>query len=209
MSTGDGLSARDLRRAALTATTMCRHLVGYASAALVLRLSADEFAGRALFDGRPPRIENRGWLSVGSGFRVRGAVSRTSISVSDDGVLTIGADVFVDQGCRIHTERSVTIGDRVDIGDDVRISDTNFHATRPGSPTRTAAVVIESDVWIASGATILPGVTVGRGAVIGTGAVVVEDVAPGAIVAGPRAVEIGRFAVPEGFNRRSQPGYLP
>nr|WP_317983563.1 acyltransferase [Microbacterium radiodurans] len=209
MSAREGLSARDLRRATLTATKICRHLVGYATAAVALRLCADERGTRPLFDGRPPRIENRGWLSVGSGFRVRGAVARTSISVSDDGVLTIGSDVFVNQGCRIHAERSVTIGDRVDIGDDVRISDTNFHATRPGSPTRTAPVVIESDVWIASGATILPGVTVGRGAVIGTGAVVVDDVAPGAIVAGPRAVEIGRFAVPEGFNRRSQPGYLP
>lgn len=204
-----GPSVRDVRRATLTMRKALRHAVGYAKAALILRLVADERGGHALFDGRGPLIENRGWLSVGAGFRVRGAVARTSISVATDGALTIGARVFVNQGCRIHAQCSVVIGDRVDIGDDVRISDTNFHATRPGAPTRTAPVVIESDVWIASGAMILPGVTIGRGAVIGAGAIVADDVAAGAIVTGPKAAEVSRFAIPPAFDRRAQPGYLP
>lgn len=118
--------------------------------------------------------------------------------------MTVGDDVFINQGSVIFAASSITIGDRVDIGDMVRIYDTNFHPTRPGEATKTAPVVIESDVWIASTAIILPGVTVGRGSVIGAGAVVAHSVAPGSVVTGPRAEVVSQFDDPMTYRRRGE-----
>jgi galactoside O-acetyltransferase len=52
-------------------------------------------------------------------------------------------------------------------------------------------VVIEDDVWIGAHAVIRGGTTIGRGAVIAAGTVVVNDVAPGDIVAGVPAKVVG------------------
>jgi len=50
--------------------------------------------------------------------------------------------------------------------------------------------VIEDDVWIGFNATILKGVRIGAGSIINPGAVVINDVAPGIIVAGNPANSI-------------------
>jgi len=182
---------------------------GYAKAPVLLLVMGGTWGRQSLFIGRAPRLEIRGRLVVGRNFRVRSSVARSSLSTSAAGLLVIGDDVFINQGSVIHAEQLIEIGDRVDIGDNVRIYDTNFHATRPGELTKVRAVVIESDVWIGSGATILPGVRVGRGAVVGTGAVVTHDVPAGGICVGPRARVVDTFDVPNDFDRRKEDGYTP
>lgn len=90
---------------------------------------------------------------------------------------------------------------RIDIGPDclfgpgVFITAANYRF-RDGTPVaaqrmQESHVLIGPDVWIGAGAMILPGLEIGTGAVIGAGAIVSNSVPPGAIVAGPAAVEIG------------------
>lgn len=104
-------------------------------------------------------------------------------------VLTIGDDFGMTGGSIICEER-VTLGNRIFMGANAIISDTDFHPLDPAvRNTRplagaTAPVVIEDDVFIGMQALILKGVTLGAGSVIGAGSVVTRDVPPGVIAAG-------------------------
>lgn len=86
---------------------------------------------------------------------------------------------------------SLTLGNNVDIAQEVNIWTLSHDPQDDQHTTRGADVVIEDYVWLASRATILPGVRIGRGAVVGAGSVVTRDVAPMSIVGGVPAVKIG------------------
>lgn len=104
-------------------------------------------------------------------------------------LLTIGEDFGMTGGSLVCDKR-ITIGDRVWVGANTVISDTDFHplepqlrAARPLA-ARTAPVTIADDVFIGMNVLILKGVTIGAGAVIGAGSVLRRDVPAGVIVAG-------------------------
>jgi acetyltransferase-like isoleucine patch superfamily enzyme len=93
-------------------------------------------------------------------------------------------------GGTICAEASIHIGDRVTVGANTTISDTDFH---PLDPTRrladpldgaTAPIVIEDDVFIGMHCLILKGVHIGAGSVIGAGSIVTRDIPPSVIAAG-------------------------
>ena len=105
----------------------------------------------------------------------------------------------------VYHPESLSIGDRVDIGEFVVLRASGgleignrvliaAHAVlttrgHPAEPPRygrvvDGPVVIEDDVWIGAGAIVLPGVTVGRGSIVAAGAVVTRSVPPGTLVAG-------------------------
>jgi carbonic anhydrase/acetyltransferase-like protein (isoleucine patch superfamily) len=110
-------------------------------------------------------------------------------------VLQVGAD-FAMSGGTLCAAESIRIGDRVTIGANSVIVDTDFHPLDPGErlrePERTPAapIVIEDDVFIGMGCYILKGVTLGRGCVVGAGSVVTRAVPAGMIAAGNPAREI-------------------
>jgi acetyltransferase-like isoleucine patch superfamily enzyme len=114
-------------------------------------------------------------------------------------VLEIGAD-FGMTGGSICAAQRITIGDRVAVGANTTILDTDFHPLDPGQrrsdpqAARTAAVVIEDDVFIGMNCLILKGVRIGQGSVVGAGSVVTRDVPAGAIVAGNPARVIGQVS---------------
>ena len=106
-----------------------------------------------------------------------------------------GAEVVIGEGCgfsgtTIVAMGSVRIGDRVLVGSNATIVDTDFHPLDPEGRRRNPTgghhepVRIGDDVFIGMGALVLKGVTLGDGCVVGAGAVVSGDVAPGAVVAG-------------------------
>ncbi len=112
--------------------------------------------------------------------------------------LVVGDDVGI-SGAVLYAAKRVCIGDRVLIGADAAIYDSDFHPLDPVkrhqsdvSSIGVAPVVIEPDVWIGARAMVLKGVTVGRGAIVGAGAIVTSDVPAGAIVGGIPAKVIGR-----------------
>ncbi len=124
-------------------------------------------------------------------------------------MLTIGDDFGMTGGSLVCDER-ISIGDRVWVGANAVICDTDFHPldpeTRRTRPLegKTAPVEIADDVFIGMNALVLKGVRIGERAVVGAGSVVRRDVAAGAIVAGNPARVIGEVpTTPNRPDRRS------
>jgi acetyltransferase-like isoleucine patch superfamily enzyme len=111
--------------------------------------------------------------------------------------LKIGDDFAMTGGTICAAER-IVIGNRVAIGANSTIVDTDFHPLDPQErrlqpqSAKTAPVVIEDDVFIGMNCLILKGVTIGQGSVVGAGSVVTKDVAPFTVVAGnpARAISV-------------------
>ncbi|PRH77319.1 transferase [Streptomyces solincola] len=106
---------------------------------------------------------------------------------SDHGVnITVGRDVFVNQGCRFNDIGGIEIGDEVMLGPDVSL----ISAGHPLDPRQRrtgitkAPIRIGRNVWIGARATVLQGVDVGADAVVAAGAVVTRNVPAGTLVAG-------------------------
>ena len=103
--------------------------------------------------------------------------------------LIIGDDFGMTGGSLVCDE-SIAIGNRVWVGANAVIADTDFHpleaARRRVQPlaAKTAPIVIDDDVFIGMRALILKGVHIGEGAVIAAGSVVSRDVPPRTVTAG-------------------------
>lgn len=119
-----------------------------------------------------------------------------------DAVISIG-DFSGLTGTTIVAAERVEIGERVQVGANVTIVDTDFHplAAQERQADMQAgehrAVVIEDDVFIGMHCLILKGVRVGRGSVIGAGSVVTGEIPPGVIAAGNPARVVRSLAAGE------------
>ena len=115
---------------------------------------------------------------------------RTSLYVIPGAQLTIGDNTGM-SNCVIAVRRSVTIGNNVLIGTDVKIYDTDFHSSdfderMENDPAKIPCALVEicDGAFIGSGSIILKGVRIGRRSVIGAGSVVTKDVPDGEVWAG-------------------------
>jgi acetyltransferase-like isoleucine patch superfamily enzyme len=99
--------------------------------------------------------------------------------------LTLGAGVFVNQGCRFQDTGGITIGEDALIGHGCTLTTLN-HAIDPSrrGDMTPAPVVIGRRVWLGASVTVVPGVTIGDGAIVAAGAVVTKDVPADAVVGG-------------------------
>jgi acetyltransferase-like isoleucine patch superfamily enzyme len=103
--------------------------------------------------------------------------------------INIGDNVGL-TGTTIVAAERIDIGDRVQIGANSIITDSDFHPLDPDMRQIDMAaglhdpVVIEKDVFIGMNVIILKGVSIGEGAVVGAGSVVSRDVPARMIVAG-------------------------
>jgi len=93
-------------------------------------------------------------------------------------------------GSVIVAEDHVSVGNRVLIGANVTITDTDFHPLDPQerqediNAGRSAPITIGDDVFIGMNSLILKGVAIGDGSVVGAGSVITQDVPAHTIVAG-------------------------
>lgn len=115
--------------------------------------------------------------------------------------IRIGDDSAI-SGTVICAATSVEIGQRVMIGANAKLTDTDFHPVaaqaRREHPTRgavTKPVVIGDDVWIGMGAIILPGTQLGAGCVVSAGAVVSGIFPPHTVLAGNPARAVKKLGV--------------
>lgn len=99
--------------------------------------------------------------------------------------ITLGKNVFINQGCTLMDRGGIFIGNDVYIAPKVNITTIN-HDINPYKRTITYCkpIYIEDRVWIGIGAIILAGVRVGENSIIGAGAVVTKDVPKNCIVGG-------------------------
>ncbi|WP_226010004.1 serine O-acetyltransferase [Halomicrobium salinisoli] len=102
----------------------------------------------------------------------------------------VGDRLFIDHGM------GTVVGETAVIGDDVEM----FHGVTLGGKTSKPVKrhpTVEDDVTIGADATLLGDITIGEGATVGAGAVVVDDVRPGATVAGVPAEPLDEDEAPE------------
>lgn len=145
-------------------------------------------------------------MSIGSGGRFLSAPTSNRHGLNRPCMITtlgVGAAIRIgDQvgfsGAVICAAERVDIGNRVMLGANVTVTDTNSHPIdyrkrypeNFGMPPEaitdiaTRPVLIGNDVFIGMHSLILKGVTIGDGAVVGAGSVVVTDLPPGCIAAG-------------------------
>jgi acetyltransferase-like isoleucine patch superfamily enzyme len=163
-------------------------LVGARVRQQVLRFAGLRVGDRTVFGGR---------IRIGGG---RSPSSR----------LAIGADCFINDGCRFDTTGSITIADDVYVAHDVAFI-TSSHEIGP--PTRraygsiAAPVTIGRGTWIGARAIVLPGVTVGSGVIVAAGAVVTRNVEDNVMVAGVPARVIRHLDESTGSDRHHGPAH--
>ncbi|HEV8292655.1 MAG TPA: acyltransferase, partial [Tepidisphaeraceae bacterium] len=108
-------------------------------------------------------------------------------------------------------EAEIRIGNRVMIGWNTALADSDFHPIAPAlriqdamalSPASTSMgrppieskpIIIEDDVWIGPMVTILKGVTIGTGAFIEPGSMITRDIPPATRVGGNPALVVGKI----------------
>ena len=98
--------------------------------------------------------------------------------------LSMGEQSSFADGAWAYCLDEITIGNRVCIGEDVRLLTGSHSLTSPSFDLITKPITIKDNVWVATGAIVLPGVTIGEGAVVAAGSVVTKDVEPWTVVGG-------------------------
>ena len=106
--------------------------------------------------------------------------------------ISIGKCCNINKRVVLDGRGGITIGDNVDIAQDVNIWTEQHNYNSPDFKAELAPVVIKDYVWIASRATILPGIELGEGCVVACGSVVTKNVPPYTLVAGVPAKVIGQ-----------------
>ena len=114
---------------------------------------------------------------------------------SEEAEIIIGDDVGITGGSIIAIQR-VEIGNRVLVGGNCLISDTDFHPLdkkermREQKKINSRPVIIGDDVFIGTQSIILKGSSIGEGSIIGAGSVVSGEIPANVIAAGNPAVII-------------------
>lgn len=114
-----------------------------------------------------------------------GAIIREQVEIGDSAVIMMGAVInigaVIGEGTMI--DMGAVLGGRAIVGKRCHIG---AGAVLSGvvEPPSATPVVVEDNVLIGANAVVIEGVRIGEGAVVAAGSVVIEDVAPGMVVAG-------------------------
>ena len=103
--------------------------------------------------------------------------------------LRIGDDCGF-SGAVVAAASEILIGNRVLVGANVTITDTDWHGLQPDArrqPGDSEPVHIGDGVWLGLNVIVMKGVTIGRDSVIGAGSVVSASIPAGVIAAGQPA----------------------
>ncbi|WP_042720199.1 acyltransferase [Flavobacterium sp. B17] len=104
------------------------------------------------------------------------------IFVGEKASLEIGKNFFMNNFCSINCLESISIGDNVLFGENVKLYDHNHsYETTPNfkihlNQFNTEPITIGNNCWLGSNVTVLKGVTIGDNSIIGTGCVIYKDV---------------------------------
>ena len=142
--------------------------------------------------GGLPYISGPLRLIIGDNCRVSGQSTFTARSCAKTApILTIGNNID------IGWMTTIAVGNKVEIGDNVRIAGRALLAGYPGHPLDPQAralglpetdeqvgdITLENDVWLATGVSVMAGVRIGQGTIVAAGSVVTHDL-PAMVLAG-------------------------
>ncbi len=121
--------------------------------------------------------------------------------MASDPVVTIGARTLIGRGSHIVGHWSIDIGDDIQTGPYVYITDQNHSYEDPDEPVGRqwpveSAVRIGSGSWLGANVVVLPGADIGEHVVVAAGAVVRGTVPARSVVAGVPARVVRRW-IPE------------
>lgn len=100
--------------------------------------------------------------------------------------LTVGDDSWIGVGSYLLNVEPITIGRDVCISQQTLLCTGSHQADDMAFEYDNAPINVEDGAWVAARATVLRGVTVGRDSVVGATALVVKDVPEGARVLAPK-----------------------
>jgi acetyltransferase-like isoleucine patch superfamily enzyme len=154
-------------------------------------------------------IYNERYLSVGARTMVGPNVCLTAGMTPDQEMVTnpvvsIGERCVIGRGSHIIGHWSITLGDDIQTGPYVYITDQNHVYLDPDQPIGVqwpveAAVSIGSGSWLGANSVILPGTTIGKHCVVAAGAVVRGHVPDYCVVAGVPARIVHRYSPERGW----------
>ncbi len=121
--------------------------------------------------------------------------SRRNLTINVmSGELSIGKDVFFNQGVSINCQGKIKIGDYTIFGEGVKIYDHNHRFSAPKliieQGFSVKSVNIGSNVWLGSNVVVLSGVNIGDNSIVSAGSIVREDVPENMIFKNGKLIEI-------------------
>ncbi len=154
-------------------------------------------------------ILNADRIQIGEGTIVGPYASLTAGMIEgqeilSDPVVKIGDRCLIGRGSHIVGHWNIELGDDIQTGPYVYITDQNHSYVDPDEPIGSqipteAPVHIGSGSWLGANTVILPGTTIGEHVVVAAGAVVRGDVPDRCVVAGVPAKIVRRFVVDRGW----------
>lgn len=131
-------------------------------------------------------------VKIGKRFSCRRNVQ---IATTDNSLLEIGDDVFINTNSVIACHKHIVIGDNVKFGPGVYIYDHD-HTYSEGKITHeysSSDIVIDDDVWIGANCIILRDTHIGKKCVFGAGCIIKGDYCDESFVVQKRESTIKRF----------------
>lgn len=176
-----------------------RRLVSWPYIRLAFRLHGLEWGKGWRIFGMPIIQRHRhSTIALGDGVELRSWSSTNPIAPNHRVVLStrsaganlrLGCDCGLTGSVIVATE-SVEIGDRVLLGSNCVVTDSDFHPLtlaqrRQGAQNLDSRpVFIDDDVFVGMNCLVLKGVSIGKGSIIGAGSVVTGNVPSGVVAAG-------------------------
>jgi acetyltransferase-like isoleucine patch superfamily enzyme len=158
-----------------------------------------ESAGRGLYVYSMPEVAGHTRIHLGDNVHILGKMAIASARVCDEPTLTIGDRVIIGHEVRFSVNREVRIEDEVFIAARATIADNDGHPLDPERRVRheppaeaeIKPVRIGRRAWIGHGAHVRKGVTIGEAAVIGASSVVLRSIPAYSIAHGAPARVVG------------------
>jgi len=162
----------------------------------------------------PGPMFNEQWIRIGSHTMIGPRVALSAgmapgQEMVSDPVVSIGDRTIIGQGSYIVGHFSIEIGDDIQTGPYVYITDQNHTYADPDIPIGRqwpveASVRIGSGSWLGTGVIVLPGAQIGRNVAIGAGSVVMGEIPDHCVAVGSPARVVKRFAPGSGWEAVSE-----
>jgi serine acetyltransferase len=157
----------------------------------------------------PGAVFNEQWIRIGRDTIIGPRVSLTAgmapgQEMITDPVIAIGDRTLIGRGSHIVGHLQITIGDDIQTGPYVYITDQNHRYRDTETPIgrqwpTEAPVHVGSGSWLGTGVIVLPGARIGRNVAVGAGSVVTGEIPDFSVAVGSPARVVKRFDVERGW----------